>query len=731
MRRAIGYSFLFTALVMALISLYVYFDFSPATAATPNITLQTTLTDAPPVMNVYQSASLTGTEIQDIITKFDMQAAMVETDTPERMRLVGGSKHLVIFKDTGVFDYSDYSIIDTTQTISVSTDTAVQAANNFLTSRNLLDSQTVFKRGGRVEHQDDNDQMQLTEFLVRYGKNINWGGGEMPAGGPGAKMVVSIGQANEVGMVMKIMPKYESVGATQTISGSEAFERLKANPQNQLLVPVGDSQIEITTMTVAYWVPSPSEPKFIEPAYIFQGTVSDSIATDAFVQVIPAISKTNIDELKPSLPVKGSIGGIVYAEDGGASAVFENGSFSGKLEMTIEETASPQFNPPDGLVMYSKVYDFIPDIAFSGTATVEFLIDKNFDPNSGDIYHWNGAGWDKVTQGKTVDANLSKISATVNSFSPFVVLGPPPPPTGVNLKFYFVVGILLLITGILLAIIKAPMKLIMVFAVAVTLFALLTVPLLADDSLNEIFVSGLNEYSFWHGCGDWTDLKYAISDVKTFEEDLKKAGLSSKRKLGDDANPEQWEGFSKGKDQDYVETADLAYFHGHGYPLKFRFNTYYTGSGGNDCYVGKQYVGWGNEAGNDLEVVALASCNVLKNEFMDDAKDRWKAAFKGLHTMVGFATYAWDDDNQGSFFADYLDGFSDKLTVWEAWKKASEFTQNEDIPWYYGGGSVKAAIIYVKKPDSANSLKDKLVGFGSQAADSASPQSLGYGTYEL
>jgi len=140
----------------------------------------------------------------------------------------------------------------------------------------------------------------------------------------------------------------------------------------------------------------------------------------------------------------------------------------------------------------------------------------------------------------------------------------------------------------------------------------------------------------------------------------------------------------------YVDSADLAFFGGHGGP-----STIYPASAEGGCYLGNKP--WGSYSSadrrGDLEYIAFMSCSVLK---MDTGwRQRWKGVdrpFSGLHIAMGYKTTHFHSGMTGKWEADeFAENLEDGYSVRYAWYEAVE-----DYRWTVGWKGNKPAIFYIR-----------------------------------
>jgi hypothetical protein len=682
------------------------------------VKVHTVVPNAPTVMRIYQTSPLTAQDIDNLENLFfsPTETPSVDTDTPEIKKLSLGSRELIIEKQTGAYDYTNYSIWDQTTPVNIDTNTATAISNQYMIQKGLLDSFTFIRNTGRVIEESPTDTV-TTAFNVNYGKSIDFGNGVIQGEGPGAKVFVSIGKNNQVGMIMNNFPKMSVIGTTQTISGSMALEKLKLAPDNFNEINIAYNQIDINAVTVAYFIPPTPEPTTIEPVYIFTGTVTDGVRVEDFYQIVPAIAQTNIDMLKQNLPIRGDYGGEAFHPSGHAGLNFSPGAFSGEMEVEINQVDPANYPSPPGKVQYSSLYNFSSNKSFS-KATLSIKLNSGFDPSVGNLYRWNGSGWDKVSTQKAIDSKLGVISVQVSHLSTYGVFGPSIPPTGFERKNAILLAGILIATGMLIILFQPKKRFINIFILVIVCSLVnitITAPILA---VPEVWSSGVRINNNDYGCrgggirgGD--NANYADRNSDDFYGELiNNAGFSgsSKKKNNNRALAMHWE---DGTDYDYLEKVDIAFFNGHGAALSSGESGIHFNNDGGDCNCGAytSELEWGNHSSHDLEVVALKACEVMPGGRGAALKD-WLHIFSNIHQIMGFRTNVKSVKKFGDYFAKYMDGSIATKPVWTAWQKAGIKTQ-------WGFNSVVAAMIYVSA-SGYNAKWDYLAGMGTQAADKSS-----------
>jgi len=161
------------------------------------------------------------------------------------------------------------------------------------------------------------------------------------------------------------------------------------------------------------------------------------------------------------------------------------------------------------------------------------------------------------------------------------------------------------------------------------------------------------------------------------------------------ANKNHWKDVQYGgQDHDYIDKTHFALFSGHGGSGGIEFSNGITSS-----YLTYDEALWGN---TKVDWIALAACDVLNQSGIDN----WKPRFKGLHSIVGWATLGLAHDDFGWRFSNYMKG---PYSIWGSWKKAAN-----DCVWEQN--KYKVAILAVdidKNPNTAECVDDHIYGKGS------------------
>jgi len=115
-----------------------------------------------------------------------------------------------------------------------------------------------------------------------------------------------------------------------------------------------------------------------------------------------------------------------------------------------------------------------------------------------------------------------------------------------------------------------------------------------------------------------------------------------------------WKDPSKsGHDDVFVDSADFAFFSGHG-----SMTCFYFGTENDDHELSDSDALWGNKK---VDWMVIDACEVLRDEWWSHVTWRWGSAFEGLHSICGFHTITNDVTDRGSRFAKRVDG------TWAEW----------------------------------------------------------------
>ena len=189
-----------------------------------------------------------------------------------------------------------------------------------------------------------------------------------------------------------------------------------------------------------------------------------------------------------------------------------------------------------------------------------------------------------------------------------------------------------------------------------------------DDTTSEVGAVWINNYN-----GLQTDLRNTDGDASGFYEEMTQQGATGRFDLGNDLAQERQfrdQTVGNGRDSDFVDAVDMAYYSGHGGTL---------GSGPSDY---RAVLAFGNSQASsiassremilgdgDLEWLVLSACETLKIE--DDRYiHAWRNSFRGLHMVLSFRTLSLDAripfvvPNAGPDFANRIQAGDPIATAW-------------------------------------------------------------------
>jgi hypothetical protein len=175
-----------------------------------------------------------------------------------------------------------------------------------------------------------------------------------------------------------------------------------------------------------------------------------------------------------------------------------------------------------------------------------------------------------------------------------------------------------------------------------------------------------------------------------------------------------WENDWRSNDDYYVDGADLVFYTGHASPSGWVLNSpsdtfmHYTEVGGTTDI-------WGN---TDVEWIGIAACGPLQSTHFttntSNAFDRWRAAFDGLHILLGYGAVTYDNTSEGRRFMELTrSGWS----VIDAWFRMAWEIQ----PSWNGYGAPNGPWIYVVAMYAHNgdhcARYERLWGMGQNCSD--------------
>lgn len=187
------------------------------------------------------------------------------------------------------------------------------------------------------------------------------------------------------------------------------------------------------------------------------------------------------------------------------------------------------------------------------------------------------------------------------------------------------------------------------------------------------------------------------SIAKGFKDEFASDGWTGIYNNGPDARESHWNIKTKGNQ--YVETANFAFFAGHGNADGFFFQAADPGGVKQLTYTN---AAWGGQS--TLKWVAIHACQVLNGASWPN----WKPAFRGIHAIYGFDTDALSPSDHGTLFANMMQGKAAQnpgkpWTIWWSWIQSTKMT--------FKDGTKRGAILY-DKPTAG----DYLPGHGGSSS---------------
>jgi len=179
----------------------------------------------------------------------------------------------------------------------------------------------------------------------------------------------------------------------------------------------------------------------------------------------------------------------------------------------------------------------------------------------------------------------------------------------------------------------------------------------------------VNEYY-----GRTTDLSYCDNDALGFYNKLngtKKFAFGDKSAWDQDFEDEGVGKLPAGTANKFVDTVDIMYFAGHGYPegLVFGRTAYDNGiASPSEMRLGKIRLKW----------LVLSACRVLERS--PKMFEILQPVFNGLHYILGFETNCSDVKSRGETFASYLNW---GISIRQAWISACVETESSSYRCAY------------------------------------------------
>lgn len=215
--------------------------------------------------------------------------------------------------------------------------------------------------------------------------------------------------------------------------------------------------------------------------------------------------------------------------------------------------------------------------------------------------------------------------------------------------------------------------------------------------------------------GSWGGLGGSQANAQGFVDELTAEGWQRRFNWGNQA---AWKSDWLSNDDNYVDDVDFVFYTGHASP-----NGWQLASAGNADWLHFSEVGtspntpsdhWGQE---NLEWVVVAACGPLQDDLINgggNVFDRWRAAFDGLHLLLGYSAVTYDNTEEGRRVASYA---RSGMTIMQAWFRTAQEIQPSTNGWSDPyGPDVYAAAMYIGN-SSGNTAGDHLWGHGSVGPD--------------
>ncbi|TGY88417.1 hypothetical protein E5163_11405 [Marinicauda algicola] len=179
-----------------------------------------------------------------------------------------------------------------------------------------------------------------------------------------------------------------------------------------------------------------------------------------------------------------------------------------------------------------------------------------------------------------------------------------------------------------------------------------------------------------------------------------------------------WESDFHAHDDSYIDSADLVFFTGHASPNGWTMNPPDDGGinfrevrGGRDLY--------GNQ---DLEWLIIAACGPLQSDHfqsnVNNAFDRWRDIFDGMHTFLGYGAVTFDNTEEGGRFMELTRNGWDVI---DAWFRTAQEIQPSTNSWSPPNGpTIRVVAMYAHDGDDCP-LNENIHGQGTVCADVTKP----------
>lgn len=240
-------------------------------------------------------------------------------------------------------------------------------------------------------------------------------------------------------------------------------------------------------------------------------------------------------------------------------------------------------------------------------------------------------------------------------------------------------------------------------------------PLLSDELIKAL-LEAIRPRAFgasW--IGSWGGLGGSQNNAQGFVDEMGAEGWQERFNWG---NQDAWKSDWVSDDDNYVDDVDFVFYTGHAGP-----DGWQLARNGEADWINFSEVGtspnmpsdlWGQE---NLEWAVIAACGPLQDDVINgggNVFDRWRAAFDGLHLLMGYSAVTYDNEEEGQRIASYA---RSGMTLMQAWFRTAQEIQPSTND--YGdpyGPDVFAATMYVGD-SRGHTGDDHLWGHGSVGRD--------------
>lgn len=210
--------------------------------------------------------------------------------------------YIMIYKNGGRL-YEDNERVDTPNGIDIlenlpSDDDAVKIATAFLTERDLLPEEAVFRKSKhtmayKVNRSGGEPTVVYEKITLGFSRELNGLNIE------GTQFMVDVGGYGDIISYFVNWKEYEPIGEYPVKSGETAFTELKQNGVNVGSGPEKPDKISIDQAYLAYYTKALAYPEeYLEPVWVFKGTASVNGKTITPVtEYIPALTDEAVKSL--------------------------------------------------------------------------------------------------------------------------------------------------------------------------------------------------------------------------------------------------------------------------------------------------------------------------------------------------------------------------------------------------------------------------------------------------